>query len=569
MSDLSVGAALAGFRIESTIGRGSMGTVYSAQDLALDRRVAVKVLAQGLARDERFRERFLRESRLVASLEHPNIVPIYAAGEADGLLYLAMRYVDGRDLSSLLEVLGRLDPERAVELVAQVGNALDAAHARGLIHRDVKPANILLAHHDGRSDHAYLCDFGLAKHASTVSSLSGDRGIVGTVEYLAPEQIEGGPVDARVDVYALGCVLYELLTGESPFSRGNELGALLAHINDPPPKLSERRPELPEAMDDVIATALAKDRDLRYPTCAAMVEAARAALRGERAGGRAAAVREAGAVRTFLFADVRGYTSYTREHGDEAAAALAQAFAAARVGARAAAPGDAAGAPRRRGARRLRLRARRPALRARAPGRGRGYAGSHGRSASAWTRARRSPSRTASAAAPSTGPPGCALSPARARCSRRDAVRELAGIDRRRRVRLPAGRAAQGLREAGRRRRDPRDARRAGARAAAERRAHACWARARGCGSACSRQRSSQRRPSSLLLVVGRGSSHASALPAGSLGIVDAGTGKIAGSFNPGSSEVDALIADGGGFWAFSGSNGFFLQQIDTRRRSR
>src|SRR4051812_29133095 len=197
MSDLSVGMRLAGFRIESLIGRGSMGTVYSAKDVALDRRVAIKVLAPALARDERFRERFLRESRLVASLEHPNIVPIYAAGEADDLLYLAMRYVDGRDLASLLSTLGRLEAERAVELVGQIGAALDAAHARGLIHRDVKPGNSLPARHDGQADHAYLCDFGLAKHASTVSSLTGDRGIIGTVEYLAPEQIEGGLIDSR------------------------------------------------------------------------------------------------------------------------------------------------------------------------------------------------------------------------------------------------------------------------------------------------------------------------------------------------------------------------------------
>ncbi len=326
MTDLTVGTAIAGFRVESLIGQGSMGTVYSAKDESLDRRVAIKVLAPELARDARFRERFLRESQLAASLEHPNIVPIHAAGEADGQLYLAMRYVDGRDLASLLRSLGRLDAERAVDLVAQVGSALDAAHARGLIHRDVKPANILLARHDGKRDHAYLCDFGLAKHASTVSSLTGDRGVIGTVEYLAPEQIEGRPVDGRVDVYALGCVLYELLTGEPPFNRGNELVALLAHVNDPPPKVSDRRSDVPDVFDDVIATALAKDRDLRYATCADLVEAARAALHGERTGAPVA-VPETAAVRTFLFADVRGYTSYTREHGDESGAELAREFA--------------------------------------------------------------------------------------------------------------------------------------------------------------------------------------------------------------------------------------------------
>ena len=219
-------------------------------------------------------------------------------------------------------------PERAVELVAQVGSALDAAHARGLD----SPRREAGEHPAGttRRSHATtrICVISASsKHASTVSSLTGDRGIVGTVEYLAPEQIEGRPVDGRVDVYALGCVLYEMLAGEAPFRRGNELVALLAHVNDPPPKVSERRPEVPDAFDDVIAKALAKDRELRYPTCQALVEAARAALRGERVGAGAAPVQETAAVRTFLFADVRGYTAYTREHGDEAGADLARAFA--------------------------------------------------------------------------------------------------------------------------------------------------------------------------------------------------------------------------------------------------
>ncbi len=228
VSTLETGSTVAGYRIESVLGHGSMGTVYSAHDIALDRRIALKVLTPELARDERFRERFLRESKLAAGLEHPHIVPIHAAGEADGVLYLAMRYVDGRDLSALLESLGRLDPERTLAILTQVADALDTAHGRGLVHRDVKPANILLA----KGDYAYLCDFGLAKHASTVSSLTGSRAILGTVDYLAPEQIEAKPVDARVDVYALGCVLYECLVGEPPFRRDNELAALLAHVND-------------------------------------------------------------------------------------------------------------------------------------------------------------------------------------------------------------------------------------------------------------------------------------------------------------------------------------------------
>ncbi len=208
----------------------------------------------------------------------------------------------------------------------QVGSALDAAHARGLVHRDVKPANILMAKQPGGGEHAYLCDFGLAKHASTVSSLTGDRAIVGTVDYVAPEQIEGRPVDGRVDVYGLGCVAYECLTGEPPFQRGNELASLLAHVNDPVPVPSDRIAELPEAVDAVIARALAKDRDDRFASAGAFVEALDAALAGQQPA-PAARVGRAAAVRTFLFADVRGYTSYTRQHGDEAGAALAARFA--------------------------------------------------------------------------------------------------------------------------------------------------------------------------------------------------------------------------------------------------
>jgi ABC-type transport system substrate-binding protein/class 3 adenylate cyclase/tRNA A-37 threonylcarbamoyl transferase component Bud32 len=568
MSELGVGAGLAGYRIESLIGRGSVGTVYSAKDLALDRRVAVKVLAPTLARDERFRERFLRESRLVASLEHPNIVPIYAAGEADGLLYLAMRYVDGRDLASLLSNLGRLDAERAIELVAQVGNALDAAHGRGLIHRDVKPGNILLAHHDGRADHAYLCDFGLAKHASTVSSLTGDRGIVGTVEYLAPEQIEGGPVDGRVDVYALGCVLYELLTGEPPFSRGNELGALLAHINDPSPKVSERRPELPEALDDVIAMALAKDRDLRYATCGALVTAARAALRGERGTPGSAAAQEAGAVRTFLFADVRGYTAYTREHGDEAGAALAQAFAGV----------VSQLAPQYRGMlQELRgdealvvFDSARAALRF-------ALALQEGIEESGLARPVGIGLDAGEAVAVVDGFRGGALNRAARLCAlagprevlASDAVRELAGttdgvaygfrrVERLKGFQKPVGvveiHSAQAAPGRELRRRVVRTL--VGGRSRRRVAASALVLLAALVALAVA------------LVATRHGSSGPAALPTESLGIVDTATGKVAGSMNPGSTEVDLLIKAGGGFWALSGSNGFFLQQLDATRRA-
>ena len=565
MSELQAGTAIGGFRIEALIGQGSAGTVYSAQDVALDRRVAVKVLAPSLARDAQFHERFLRESRLAASLEHPNIIPIHAAGEDDGLLYLAMRYVDGRDLANLLAALGRLDPARAVEILAQIGSALDAAHARGLIHRDVKPANILLARHDGSTDHAYLCDFGLAKHASTVSSLTGDRGVVGTVEYLAPEQIEGRPVDGRVDVYALGCVLYEMLTGEAPFTRGNELGALLAHVSDPPPKLSERRPDVPEAFDDVIATALAKDRDLRYPTCGALVAGARSALSGERGDVLPAPARTA-AVRTFLFADVRGYTAYTREHGDEAGAELARSFAqlVSRL-----APQHSGTLQELRGDEALVLfDSARAALRfaialqaavaeealARPVGvgldAGEAVAIEGGFRGGALNRAARL----------------CALAgPGQVLAS--DAVRELAGRTEgiaygfRRVERLKGFEKAVGVVEI-----------------------HSTHtAPGRELGRSVRRALFGQRprvRIGVILALLAatavvvavvasrHGASSGEALATGSLGIVDTATGKSSGSLNLGSPEVGALVADGDGFWALSGSNGIFMQQIDTLQRT-
>ena len=188
-----------------------MGAVYLANDVSSGTRVALKLLAPELARDERFRQRFLRESRLAASLEHPNIVRTLGYGEQESLLYLAMAYVEGWDLRDLLRREGRLEPAHAVAVVGQVAAALDAAHRAGLVHRDVKPGNILIAGSD-----ALVCDFGLARHISSVSSLTGERGFVGTIDYVPPEQIEGGRIDGRADVYSLGCVLYECLTGERP-----------------------------------------------------------------------------------------------------------------------------------------------------------------------------------------------------------------------------------------------------------------------------------------------------------------------------------------------------------------
>jgi hypothetical protein len=283
-SDVRTGTTLAGFRIDSQIGEGAMGTVYLAEDTRSGGRIALKVLARDLAEDERFRRRFLRESKLAASLDHPHVVRIVDAGEEDGVLYLAMELVDGLDLRELLRREGRLDPERAIGLAAQVADGLDSAHAAGLVHRDVKPANILVREEPG-GEHAYVCDFGLARHLSSASSLTTDRGLVGTVDYIPPEQIEGGDIDGRADVYSLGCVLFECLAGTPPFDRESELSVVFAHLNEPPPRLSEYEPEL-SAFDDVFATALAKSPAKRYSTCGDLFGAAHAALSGETTGRR-------------------------------------------------------------------------------------------------------------------------------------------------------------------------------------------------------------------------------------------------------------------------------------------
>ena len=230
------------------VGRGGMGVVYRATDLSLERPVALKLVAPELAEDELFRRRFLKEPRLAASLDHPNVVPIYEAGEHDGQLYLAMRFVDGSDMRTLLRREGGLPAERALDILAQVASALDAAHRRGLVHRDVKPANVLV----DEDDHAYLTDFGVTKQLGGNTTETGQ--IVGTLDYVAPEQIRGEDVDARADGYALACVLYECLAGAPPFHRATEAETLWAHMQEPPPPL----PGLP-ALDRVMVKALAKD----------------------------------------------------------------------------------------------------------------------------------------------------------------------------------------------------------------------------------------------------------------------------------------------------------------------
>jgi serine/threonine-protein kinase len=272
------GDVVGGFRIRSVAGRGGMGIVYRADDLALGRQVALKVIAPGLARDARFRDRFSRETRIAASLEHANVVPVYAAGEEGGQLYIAMRFIEGTDLQQLLRE-GALPAERAVAIVAQVADALDAAHARGLVHRDVKPANVLVAAAEGR-EHAYLTDFGLTRNEAAGDGLTKTGEWVGTLAYLAPEQILGEPVDARADVYALGAVLYQCVTGRLPFAVESELEAIAAHLEAPPPRPS--REGAPRALDAVVERAMSKDPDRRYRSAGDLGLAATAAVEGRR-----------------------------------------------------------------------------------------------------------------------------------------------------------------------------------------------------------------------------------------------------------------------------------------------
>jgi serine/threonine-protein kinase len=271
--DPRLGTVIAGYRIEERIGRGGMGVVYRAQHLNLQRRAAIKIIAPDLAESEGFRERFTREARIAAALQHPNIVTVYDAGEVDGMLYLAMQFIRGEDLSGILRRDGRLRPYRAIDVCRQVASALDAAHAMGLIHRDVKPANVLI---EGRN--AFLTDFGLTKQTGTNAQLTRAGDMVGTIHYVAPEQIEGRRVSARSDVYALGCLLYHCLSGQVPFAHETDVAVNYAHLSEQPPRLSELRPELPDGLDAVMAKALDKSPDRRFPSCGDMISAARAVI---------------------------------------------------------------------------------------------------------------------------------------------------------------------------------------------------------------------------------------------------------------------------------------------------
>jgi DNA-binding beta-propeller fold protein YncE len=277
MGLLAPDTIFAGHRIEAMVGRGGMGVVYRARQLELDRLVALKVIAPELLDDPQIRERFVREARTAARIEHPNVIPLHYAGEEDGIAYIAMRYVDGDDVRTLVREHGVLAPERAAAIVAQAAAALDAIHAEAFVHRDVKPANLLLA----AGDHVYLTDFGLMKHVRSRSGATRTGHWVGTLDYVAPEQIRGGRVDARADVYALGGVLHYMLTGHVPFDRESDEAKMWAHISDPPPLPSRLRQGLPVELDAVVERAMAKDPDARQPSAGDLGRAAFAAARGQ------------------------------------------------------------------------------------------------------------------------------------------------------------------------------------------------------------------------------------------------------------------------------------------------
>jgi serine/threonine protein kinase len=275
---LAPGEQIAGYEVREQIGRGGMAVVYRALDLRLDRQVALKVLAPHLGQDEAFRQRFMRESRAAAGVDHPHIIPVFEAGEADGVLFIAMRYVSYGDVRMLLDREGRLSTARTTAITEQVASALDAAHACGLVHRDVKPGNILLSDTGGRgSDHVYLSDFGLSKHSLNSATLTAAGQFMGTLDYVSPEQIQGHQADGRADQYALACTAVEMLSGSPPFRRDESMALLWAQLEAPPPPLTERRPDMPPAVDEVISTALAKHPADRYPTCMAFASALRAA----------------------------------------------------------------------------------------------------------------------------------------------------------------------------------------------------------------------------------------------------------------------------------------------------
>jgi serine/threonine protein kinase len=274
---LSPGSTIAGYEVEAVVGSGGIGILYRARQLRLDRPVALKLVDAEVARQPVVRERLRREARTVAALDHPNIVPLYEAGEEEGTLFIATRWVEGTELGAVIRRDGPLEPRRAARIAAQIASALEVAHEQGLLHRDVKPSNMILT----SEDHVYLTDFGLTKRADSASGFTAAGQMLGTIDYVAPEQIEGGEADARGDVYGLACVLFETLVGAAPFAgESGGMAKMWAHLNAEPPSAREQRPEVPQALDDAIRTALAKKPDDR-PSAAAFGPAVLAAV-GER-----------------------------------------------------------------------------------------------------------------------------------------------------------------------------------------------------------------------------------------------------------------------------------------------
>jgi serine/threonine protein kinase len=271
---LSPGSTIAGYEIESVVGSGGIGVLYRARQLRLNRPVALKLVEPELAVEPLVRERLRREARTVASLDHPNVVPLYEAGEEHGTVFIATRWIDGTELGSLIRRDGPMRPRRAARIAAQIASALEVAHEKGLIHRDVKPSNVIVTD----EDHAYITDFGLTKRAESMSGFTAAGQMLGTIDYAAPEQIEGGEAGPRGDVYGLACVLFEILTGSAPFaSESGGMAKMWAHLNAEPPSVRQQRPDVPEALDEVVARALAKRPDER-PSAASFGTAVLAAV---------------------------------------------------------------------------------------------------------------------------------------------------------------------------------------------------------------------------------------------------------------------------------------------------
>ncbi|MHB1432837.1 MAG: serine/threonine-protein kinase, partial [Streptosporangiaceae bacterium] len=279
LGDFPAGSRIASYQIEELVGRGGMAAVYRASDVRLGRQVALKVLAPELARNDAFRQRFIRESRAGAAVDHPNVIPVFEAGESGGILFIAMPFVAGQDVRALIRRLGRLPAERVVSIVTQIASALGAAHARGLVHRDVKPANMLLGTvgDDRVPDHVYLSDFGLSKQSVAPSGLTGTGQFLGTIDYMSPEQVEGKAIDGRADLYALACAAFEMLAGQPPFRRDQNLAVMWAQVSAPPPPIRNWRPDLPPEVGSVLSRALAKSPADRYATCREFAAALRAA----------------------------------------------------------------------------------------------------------------------------------------------------------------------------------------------------------------------------------------------------------------------------------------------------